>query len=247
MATVTELKKLLANKAPKQKNNYVGVEIEFYLPAHKMGELNELLIENDLEDQVTVKNDESLRGARMNAETYMPDIGKEIAILAKEDEIENIIIVVCQLVRECDGYVNATCGLHVHLDMRNRNPERCYENLFFAQRLMFKTQPKNRRDNKYCRRNVLADKTPSLRQEARRDERRKAINYGWAYQEHKTIEIRLHEGTLNSKSIRMWVQFLIHVINMKKLEDHAKTFRGLGVTDELRRYLSGRATKFAGE
>jgi hypothetical protein len=137
----------------------------------------------------------------------------ELRILVKESELESKLKEICAVLRKNDCYSNRSCGMHVHLDMRNRDAELCYKNLFNVQDLMLASQPIARRSNTYCKPNT--DKALKLSQ-FKTGERYKVINTD-SYEKHSTIEIRLHEGATKFKDIYNWVKFLVDTVNQKKV------------------------------
>lgn len=244
-------------KAPTSKKNYVGIEIEFLLPKTKTKRLNELLIQNNLQWNVNVGSDGSVRdldfvpifGERQSpwdrnlmipytVNEAQKKLGYEIRILAQQSEAPEIISKVCGIIKSCKGLVNSTCGLHVHLDMRNRNYDMVYNNLYQVQPLMFTTQPVSRHKNEFCKRMSRKYKAP--------DSRYYAIN-SRAYEEHRTIEVRLHEATIDAKEILMWTGFLIKIASHKEMiKGKIETVEQLPwLPDNVKGYLNERISKYS--
>jgi len=250
MATKAQMDKLSEAKKPRLKKNYVGIELEFLIPNKNIKAFKDALIEHDLETKVNLGTDSSVEeedddvwakidnwGGILNPEDQ-PE-GGELRILAAEDEVTSVINDVCLLLREFGCYTNKTCGLHVHLDMRNRDAQKCYNNLFYMQDIMFKTQSKNRASSGFCDYIFKEYKDTA-------DSHYYGINYSNAYRKHQTIEVRIHEGTINVREIRMWVRFLTHLVNMDTtLTQPQKNFQYIHLPNEVRLYLNGRIKKFA--
>ena len=96
--------------------------------------------------------------------------------------------------------VNASCGLHVHLDMRDTSVE-ARANIVRAwqafEPLFFRLVPSGRRDNHFCQAGITTS-----------GDRYHALNTT-ALGKHGTYEIRLHQGTTNERKLRSWVQLLV--------------------------------------
>jgi hypothetical protein len=234
-----KLLKLGTQKSPLTPDKYVGIEIEFLITIVGEEKLKALLIKDNLEDNVNLSRDGSVRDDRYDFEG--PRLGKEIRLLVKETEAPEIIERVCACIKASGGYVNTTCGLHVHLDMRNRDVDLVYHNMYRVQSLMFKTQPMNRKHSTYCKpidKNMIVNGT---------EERHLAINKQ-AYRKHKTLEIRLHEGTIDAKEIKMWVYFLIRMASInRKLTKFMRTFERFNLPPKVLEYMNGRIEKYARE
>lgn len=221
-------------KSPKDRENYVGIELEFFSKANTF-ELNQHFIHNKLADMVTVKSDGSIR----------PKPGTfavEINILCKEKNYKRIVFKVCEILKKVEAQVNSSCGFHVHLDMRNRrdDKDRIFANLVKAQPLLYSINPESRQTGGYSKptenanfRSVYRDRT--------------GIN-PCSYEKHSTFEVRIHSGTVNKYKITNWINILLKIVNFKgdirtvnKLDDLKKTVR-LG--PNLCGYVEKRLTKY---
>jgi hypothetical protein len=145
------------------------------------------------------------------------DIGIEIRLLMKESEVEKILSKALHVVHRLKGYVNSSCGLHVHLDMRQRDFKSSLVRLYDMQTVMFDLVDESRIENKYC--------TPLTKEELdgileyghkNLDERYKSIN-ALSMEEHTTIEVRLHHGTINYWEILPWIKWLVKVVDNKPI------------------------------
>jgi hypothetical protein len=187
------------------KATYVGVEIEFIYTG-RYDELKRLLIENKLHKYVCLKDDGSLRQCH-NTGSYR---GKELTLICKNTEVEYVLKRLDRVLANpiIDGYANRSCGLHVHLDVRNRDADLVYKNLVRIQNILRGSQPVGRINNIHCKPNT-SDKLDKKRAEEAggRDDRYWVVN-GAAFARHKSIEIRIHEGTVDCENIYNWVSFL---------------------------------------
>lgn len=187
------------------KSNYVGVELELFCKLDRAALLKRF-IEARLAGYIYVKDDGSLRPEN----NYYPH---EVTILCKQSDVKEIIPRIIKVLRskECDAAVNNSCGMHIHIDVRNRDPYVAYDRLVRGLPLLTRLVPKDRINNRYC----LTNDTPKLSSYYRdglvengviagRDERYKAIN-PMSVQSHRTIEVRLHSGTVNAKKIINWI------------------------------------------
>jgi hypothetical protein len=181
-----------------EKKNYVGIEVECFSNLNDI-EVMELLIENDLENHINIGDDGSIDESYGNS--------FELRILSLERELPAVLKRLGAFFKAGKFGTNDTCGLHVHLDMRNRNVEKCYQKLLKFQHLMFPLVDKERWTNEYCIWSIETDKFS-----------RDAVNY-CAYVEHRTIEIRLHQGTTDVKRIQNWVNLLLRAIKSPPIKD----------------------------
>ncbi len=166
--------------------------------------------------------------------------GHEIAIVAKHSEISEVVTKVCKVLAKHNAYVNSTCGLHVHVDARRRDQHKMFANLVKAQKLLFSMVPQSRKENGYCDVNDSGLSMDSY------EGRYWGINPA-SYEEHKTIEVRLHSGTVNAKKIINWINLLQKIayarkmIQIDSLYDLTSTVE---LSDDLIQYIKTRVTKF---
>lgn len=189
------------DKSPKTAKRHVGIELEFISKLSKP-EIVMAMVEAGVEDNVTVKDDGSLDGD----DTYQ--FTHEIAILATEKEFPKVIRAICKALKG-NSTVNKSCGMHVHLDMRTRNPDMAYASLFEAQPVLYAMCPRSRREGTYSRpeSNFL-----SVSKTEMDGDRYFGINKT-AYEAHKTLEIRVHSGTLVADKIINWVKLLLKIVD----------------------------------
>lgn len=133
----------------------------------------------------------------------------ELNIIFKEKDLVKTMKQLSSLLKELKAQVNKSCGLHVHIDMRQRSPYTCFANLVKAQDYLFTLVKKERMNNIYCKK-VKAD--AELNSPV---DRHSTINPN-ALLEHGTIEIRMHHGTTDVKEIYWWIKNLICVAEGKK-------------------------------
>lgn len=181
---------------PQSKNNYVGIELECFT-RYDRSELFDKIVANGLEKMVQAVGDGSIEA----------DFGDdcELRILLPEKDLSKGLKKVSKLLTKGKFGVNRTCGLHIHLDMRNRDVEACYARLLKFQDVLFGMVSSERWHNSYCHYTTRHNGF----------NRYVAINKENAYESHKTIEIRLHHATLDMKRIEQWVQLLLRVIATK--------------------------------
>lgn len=193
-----------ANKLPVFKDkNYLGIEVEC-LHSCSRGELEEMFIKARLHKNVQIVGDGSIvADAGYNA--------SEIRILVHEDEMEYVLTRIGKVLssRKVDAYANRSCGLHVHLDARNRDVEKMYANLFRVQPILRLSQPQSRLTSTYCREN----KDATFKACRRGDNERYSVINTHAYDKQKSLEVRVHEGTTNVKDIINWCKFLTAVVS----------------------------------
>lgn len=193
-------------KVPTTSENYVGIEIEMLSPK-KHEDLEKEFIKARLHKYVNLGDDVSIKGETTGFHPI------ELRVCLPESLLDSHIKLITDLLRKNDCYANRSCGMHVHIDMRNRDPELCYRNFFKVQDIMIKSQPQSRRTNKYCLPNTEASLKLS---EFTNDARRSAINTNsYSKNNMKTIEIRIHEGATKFKDVLNWTKFLVGTASLK--------------------------------
>lgn len=189
--------------APSSKNKYVGVEIECFSEC----DVNDLFLafyEARLENKVDIGDDASID------EDY--GRGYEIRVMDTEKNIGRTIKKVFRILKKLNFGVNRSCGLHVHLDCRNRDKDKLFARLIKAQILLFGLVDETRIDNTFCR----------WTREHHRDKYR-AINFTRG----KTIEVRLHQSTLDAGQVVNWINLLLKLANHKKNSGWFRTPKGV--------------------
>lgn len=243
---------LYEKKFPTTSDNYVGIEIEFLLLEKQTDKLQDALVKANLQFNVNYGRDGSVKDTEFVPEygvtndRYRDRIiknidkryeGKEIRILATEIDLPIIIEKVCEIIKSYGGKINETCGLHVHLDMRNRNIDHVFNNFYFSQNLLFATQPKARAKGEFCK--VLRTRTIPPQS------RYYGINR-LAYNRLRTLEIRMHDGSIDATEIKMWTGLLLKIANRKDtFKRQLKTFDDLMLPETLKGYLNVRVKKYA--
>jgi hypothetical protein len=204
-------------------------------------QMSDLLTKNDLETYVQLKDDGSLRPENDFRNTH------ELCILAKEDEIFQVITKLMTVLKgECK--VNKSCGLHVHLDMRNKDPKKAYTNLFVMQKLLYSMCPKSRHSGSFSIPEMSYREIDFKRMEGMGD-RYKGIN-PTAFSKYGTIEVRIHSGTLNPKKINNWIRILLKIVNLKQRENVKiidtleEAQKELKLTGKLNEYVVARLKEF---
>jgi hypothetical protein len=218
------LKSLYENKKPTTNTKYLGIELEFCAKI-KENDFAIKLFKNGLHKFVQLKQDASLRPKK-------DENGYELAILLNETTFKSQLKQVTDVLAEIRAEaVNRRCGLHIHLDMRKRNKDLVYNNLVACQRALLKITDPNRYDTEFCR--LVNSKKFPTKFDGSRTERYKTINAA-AYYKYQTLEIRMHEGSVDFKQISNWASLLIKIANnKKKLKSSLKEIDGLKKTFKL--------------
>lgn len=193
-----------------------------------------------LSNYITIKSDGSLR----NIENY--PYPHEVVFLAPENEIKSITTKVCDIIKQAQSVITTKCGLHVHLDLRNRNKEKVFRNLVRCQNLFFKLVKSERRTNGYCKKTESENWDNYLGS----SERYYCVNGPASYERHKTCEIRLYHGTLDAFEIIQWANLLVKIVNyneivptlIDKLEVFDKYFK---LEKESREYFKEKMVEYA--
>lgn len=121
----------------------------------------------------------------------------------------------CDFANQHNWKVSSACGFHLHLDMRKfTNQQRLMIASGYAATREFwgAMLPQSRRNNRYCRLDgALYDPQELLGNTWQHVLTRSYNRYAWlnvasAFNAHKTIESRLHTGTLNADKVCNWVR-----------------------------------------
>jgi hypothetical protein len=169
----------------------VGIEIEFVSEDSPTG----------LEKWGRLKGDGSVHALEDESEYGR---GHEFAsFISRGDTLWSLIDSACESIELVGGFVNRTCGLHVHLDMTDSTSEE-RDNISkwwcILEPTLFGLVEPARRSNQYCR--PLKDCTD------RRNDRYRALNMS-AFSKHHSFEIRLHHGSIDPDEIKAWVGLLL--------------------------------------
>ena len=185
------------------KSNYVGIELEFIISQGNINKLEILLMNYNLLNKVTLTDDSSI-----DYDYYANLEGMEIRVLDTETNIKNTMKQVIKILKLCGVEVNSSCGLHVHMDARNRNKTKLFDNFIMCQEYLYSLVSRSRKDNDYCAyRSIFGGKAENNLTEH---------YYGVSKSSQcNTIEIRMHESTLNLKKINRWLDLLIVIANRK--------------------------------
>lgn len=207
LPTPTFNKKLFAildpakNKIPKYDFDYVGVEIECFVPNKHNGiETKDFLSQEIVKRKITGINIGSDGSIDSPGDTQ----GLEFRCLIPKHNLSSLKKF-CELLKEVNADVNKSCGLHVHFDMRNNTKMSFGKKAAKLQRalpFLSKIVSPSRRKNQYCR------------FEASETNRYSAINKT-AYTKYQTLEVRLHQGTVTFSKIENWINLLTKIMDSK--------------------------------
>lgn len=222
-------------RKPATQDNYVGVEIEF--AANKdVEEICDIFFEAGLGKFINVKQDTSIKVSRDCPFQI------EMNVIAKESEIFGVIEKLCAILNaQVKIYLDTSCGLHIHLDMRNKEHKKAYSNLVLSQHFLYAMNPGYRLTGKYS----IPVKSKKIEDN---DSHYDGIS-GSSYHKYKTIELRMHSGTTNATKINSWIKLLLQIVDAPKMEGVVTSptlLRGqIGLTEELTTYLVNRIAKFS--
>jgi len=224
-------------KRPLNNLNHVGIEIEFLAPVDRNILIHKLM-RSTFAHHIQIKADGSVYSNRSD-DLY----GHELCVLAEEGIISTVLFKVCEFLRSIGATVNNRCGLHVHLDMRNRDHFKVFHNLVAVQDVLFAMQPASRKRSMYCSPNTSSDFA-----QAQRVYNRTAIN-PCSMRKYKTLEVRLHAGTTNFEKINNWIQLLLLITRKRNtLSSSVSTLQSLRsilkLPPSLQNYIASRIQRF---
>ena len=186
----------------KLKGQLLGIEIEFY-PSSSTHQ--SLLNEARRNDLVTYGSDGSLRSGGMEL--------RKLTWKTNGNRLNGLLGIGQHLVDRC-SYVDTTCGLHVHVDVRNlAGPDRemAYDRACLFYPFLKKLIPKSRLKNKYCQFVNNRPGSPDY-QRPRNGERYGAINW-CSVSRHGTIEFRMGSASTNLVKIESWALLCQWIVN----------------------------------
>lgn len=201
-----KVKNLYVAKLPEKSYRYIGLELEFCAPIAEL-DFAVKLWKAGVDKFAQMKKDGSLR-------PKMGEYGYELAILLPESNYKQSVRKLCKILEEVGARADdRRCGLHVHIDMRKRRKKDVvYNNFVACQNVLFSFLDPSRRDNEFCR--TVASRSFPTKFTNEREERYKTINAA-SYYKYKTLEIRMHEGSVNYQQIINWMGLLVKISNRK--------------------------------
>lgn len=206
------VKDLYTLKVPTKPYRYIGLELEFCAPIDEL-DFALLLHKEGVHQFGQMKKDGSLR-PKLDVEH-----GYELALLFPEQHFKQHLKKVCNILQKVGARADnqehfRRCGLHVHIDMRRgRKKDIVYNNFVACQKVLSTFLDPNRSDSEFCR--LIKSREFPTKFENTREERYKAINAASFYK-YQTLEIRMHQGSVNFKDICNWMNLLIKIANYKK-------------------------------
>ncbi len=202
---------LYDGKVPTTQKRYIGIELEFCAPI-KEEQLALKIFKSGLHKFVQLKEDGSLR-------PRAKEFAFELAILLEETTYKKGLKNIINLLTEIKAVAkDRRCGLHIHFDMRHRDKDLVYNNLVACQYALLSIVDPERYNNEFC--TVVKNRKFPTEFKGDRSERYKTINAA-AYYKYRTIEIRMHEGSVDYKEISNWIDLLMKITNYsKKFKDN---------------------------
>jgi len=130
---------------------------------------------------------------------------------------------ICQVISNFEDKIKPEddCGLHVHIDVHDLDQYHIMSAWLLSEKSIIRCFPLTRRRNGFCEKIIDRPQiSRSLIAKILEDETESA-SHGDAidlteYEERKTVEIRLCEGTTDTELIRAWVTFLIYWVDFVK-------------------------------
>lgn len=213
------IKNLYTDKVPVEPKKYIGIELEFCAPI-KENLFALKLFKAGVHKFAQLKKDGSLR----------PDddeVGYELAILLEESNYKKRLKQIISILTEVGAIAkDRRAGLHVHIDMRRRDKDLVYHNLVSCQYALLSIVDPKRYNNEFCR--VVDSRKFPTEFTGERSERYKTINAA-AFYKYKTLEVRMHEGSVDYTQISNWVDLIIKIANYsKKLKNDVAKVETLG-------------------
>lgn len=142
---------------------------------------------------------------------------------------------ILQICNDHGAEIDNKCGLHIHIDLRDFSKQ-SFTRLFYILRKIENVTrllvTEERRNNQFCSATLRQIQTndrdgfdEQVMEHCENMERYSAYNF-LAYSSHKTVEVRLHHGTLNYEEIRNWILLHLAIVDYAKNND-TDTFQSL--------------------
>ena len=258
-AKIKELEKIIFDDSKPISESFRGQwrSIEFELifrNENAMNEFTRAVRAKGLSSVVTIKKDGSLRPD----EDDRGALCKEVCFSYKAGDEELVRYVCNQLSSKTNGidraYVNNTCGLHVHFDMRGVDEKQVKQ---YGQRLarcvpaLKRILPKPRRDSQFCAKAINDINGREMGKNHIDHERYAFINMK-AYRRFQTIEVRGHSGTLNATKILNWIALCEKIMTTRirfksethEIENPMDLIKAYKLDTKLANYVQERFVKF---
>jgi hypothetical protein len=188
---------------PKTKEEHIGIELECLVDKEALAKLSRF---------------DGLTGLRNTYQQYASFLeigtdgsihdtpnerGLEFRLLTTPGKISQHLLILKKILVQLKARVNTSCGLHVHLDMRRGNVHQAFANLVRSQRIWLPIIRKDRWEKFHCYRTSTVDFHTQLKL----GNRYSSVN-AHSYTKYKTLEVRVHQGTVSIPKIIKWVNLL---------------------------------------
>lgn len=164
-----------------------------------------------LSDFVRLHDDGSIEAYNHKGECYP---SAEVVVTAPESKVLKVLEEVCCVLQSLNAHTNDTCGLHIHIDHRpqiKRSPIVSYNNLYYAEDLLFKVSKPYRRECEFCE-PICSDNVFQSLRDSCGEYRYRSINTE-AMDTNKTLEIRTFHSTINFKEVKHFLNLVLGVVN----------------------------------
>lgn len=166
---------------------------------------------------------------------------------------------VCRALKAARATADSACGLHVHLEVRGYRAPRIqnvFQGWYNNQHVIDQMVARSRRNGRWCQHLTSTDMTYVGRvtnmENARRQlsmlDRYKNLN-GTCYPRYGTLEVRLHQGTVQANKIEHWVRLCRSLVTMfsegsvlgRTLDELLADATGHGLPQTSANFMRGRA------
>ena len=233
--------RIFDHKKPKTDERHFGLELEFISP----------LSYQDMAVRLSkLKSAEYLRLTTDGSiEAPSGKYGLELNVILPESKRDEILDEVLTELNSLGAHVNKTCGMHLHVDVRNTDRKKEYENLIGAQRVLYAMQPASRRSGSHMERYCKIQKQRDVLR-AMGLSRYHGIN-AQAIRKYGTIELRMHAGTIDRDKVKNFIELTRSIISNDNPPKRAITsidsfIKRYKIDTNLANYVKSRVDKFKG-
>lgn len=135
---------------------------------------------------------------------------------------------ILQVCNDNGAEIDHKCGLHVHIDLRDFNKQELVRLFYILRKVEHVTRllvTEERNNNEFCCATLCQVQTndqdrfdEQVIENCENMQRYSAYNF-LSYYNRKTVEVRLHHGTLNYEEIRNWVLLHLAIVDYAKNND----------------------------
>ena len=207
-------------------NRRFGIELEFGNEWKEIKEITSKIIKEVYGVRMYYARNESFKStSRTNKWHIKTDFSASTEITTPISIRENLtkIYKVIAFLRDNGAFVTKDCGFHVHVDISDVDRYLLMAGWLASEKAIFSCFPKTRKNNDYCEKILNSRSAKSyiariLKEKTEMAISNNAISFEY-YDERKTMEFRIAEGTTDPEFVRCWVNFILYWVDFIKTQN----------------------------